>query len=133
MIFFIGGMYKAMGPIAFLFFLFYSIFFAAGAMMIYAAWNTIAKTTIMIAGIELVRTQKFAGIVLQKDWTINPRIPAELKRSNISVGSSNNRKAPLSITLRSADGRAINIGSPPFEYERDELIKKINEYLAEQN
>lgn len=136
-IFMIGGMWKAFGPVALALLLFYSIFFAAGFAMIAATIAALSDEEIDLEGRTLTVTTSVFGKKKTKTYTLAPEARAEVTMPMIgnfrssSSGSSRSQSA-MAIVVRTADGKQASFGGRLMPGERQNLVNKINAYLAAQ-
>jgi hypothetical protein len=129
MIFMIGGMWRSFGPIALLMLLFYSIFFAVGAFMAWAAFNSMASVYFELNGTTLTIIRKLAGKTFEKRFEIDPNTPVVMASPSFGIQGKGG-DTPEQITFKGANGKPIPVGTPPLDSDRDKIISRINAYLA---
>lgn len=126
----IGGMSKAFGWGALALLGFYSIFFAVGFSMIYAAINSASTESFTLDGDQLVIRKKLGGWVREKRYTIDPSVKADVESVSNTVRMGNQKGPVPMIALQDKDGRQVTFGQNATPAQRKIICDRINAYIA---
>jgi hypothetical protein len=128
--FMVGGMWKAMGPVALFLLLFYSIFFGVGFMMLYAAYSALWNEDIEISGDQLVITRSFGKLTKVRRVELGPesRVVAESPFNNLNQSQNRpNQSTPLMIKDR--NGKKVYFAHTLKGPARKQLADRANLHL----
>lgn len=127
----IGGMWKAFGPIALFMLLFYSIFYAVGFSMLWAAFRKLASESIELAGDRLTIRRQVGPVRIERQFTIKMDVPAVISSTVAAfMPQKEGIKTPL-IQLTDVNGKTIAFGENLSEGERTTTLDKLNGYLTQ--
>lgn len=126
----IGGMMKAVGPVALFLLLFYAIFFAAAFGMLYTGFLSGSEETVEFDGSKLTIRRKLGLIRSTKTHDIDPKVPATLARiDRASTNSKASRLIPV-VQLTDTEGRPVNLAAGATDGQRQRTMEAVNAHLA---
>lgn len=134
--FMIGGMMKAMGPVAFAMLGFYAIFWAVGVGMFMSAFNMAAQETISLEGDTLTITKTLGPIRRAKQHRINPKLQVRIGTTEKQVSHGRGRSVPMrvaAIIFTSEDGRPIAVATGTTDANREVMLRQIQAHLGQEN
>lgn len=127
----IGGMWKAMGPVALFLLLFYAIFFGAGFAMAWATIEALSVEEIELTGRSLVIKKTLGKWVRTKMINLDPesRAVVGIAQSGIRT-NSNNRVPQRAVLMTDATGKEVVFGAGSTEEMKNRIARQVNEYLG---
>lgn len=132
--FMIGGMWRAFGPLALALLLFYAIFWAVGFGMLSMALATAADESIRLDGNLLTVRRAFGPFVRERTYVVDTKRPARVERVSGGASESGRTTSMMkAVVLTDADGRPILLAAGTTSSKREEVVRRINAYLAAQN
>lgn len=134
--FMIGGMMKAMGPVAFAMLGFYAIFWAVGVGMFMSAFNMAAQETISLEGDTLTITKTLGPIRRAKQHRINPKLQVRIGTTEKQVSHGRGRSVPMrvaAIIFTSEDGRPIAVATGTTDANREVMLRQIQAHLGQED
>lgn len=134
--FMIGGMMKAMGPVAFAMLGFYAIFWAVGVGMFMSAFNLAAQETITLEGDTLTITKTLGPIRRAKHHRINPKLQVRIGTTEKQVTHGRGRSVPMkvaAIIFTSEDGRPIAVATGTTDANREVMLRQIQAHLGQES
>ncbi|MCX7798930.1 MAG: hypothetical protein N2109_01145 [Fimbriimonadales bacterium] len=127
----IGGMWRALGPLALALLPFYAIFWAVGIGMLAGAFHAAADESIELVGNVLRVRRSVAGFRSERTYVLDPTKPAREERAAGSAGAFRSQsRLSKAIVLTDQDGRPIAIGMGTTSSHRAEMVRRINAFLA---
>ncbi|GAB4117936.1 MAG: hypothetical protein Fur0036_01740 [Fimbriimonadaceae bacterium] len=134
--FMIGGMLKAMGPVAFAMLGFYAIFWAVGVGMFMSAFNLAAQETIALEGDTLTITKTLGPIRRAKQHRINPKLQVRIGTTEKQVSHGRGRSVPVkvaAIIFTGEDGRPIAVATGTTDANREVMLRQIQAHLGQED
>lgn len=131
---FIGGFWRAIGPLALAFLLFYSIFWAVGLAMAWGAFLAACQETITLEGRRLTLRRRLLGYTWKREYTLAPGAEARLVEPALHLKSRPNNVPGngKDVAVTDETGKEIRFASGRPQYEQEQLVRKLNEYLSAQ-
>jgi hypothetical protein len=126
----IGGMWKAMGPIALFLLLFYAIFFGAGFAMIWGVIEALSVEEIELTGRSLVIKKSIGKWVRTKVIELDPETRAVVGVAQTGIRSSNNNVPQRAVVMTDAKGKEVAFGAGSTQEMKTRIARQINEYLG---
>lgn len=134
--FMIGGMMKAMGPVAFAMLGFYAIFWAVGVGMFMSAFNLAAQETIALEGDTLTIIKTLGPIRRSKQHRINPKLQVRIGTTEKQVSHGRGRSVPMrvaAIIFTSEEGRPIAVATGTTDANREVMLRQIHAHLGQES
>jgi hypothetical protein len=130
----VGGMWKAMGPIALAMLLFYAIFFAVGGGMLYGAYLAASDERIELRGYELTVIRTFLGIQRKTIHQLSENSQAALDefKPAMKMKGYGDREPTIMVVLHDVNGKAIGLGANATKAQQTSVRDQINRYLMAQ-
>jgi hypothetical protein len=126
----IGGMWKAMGPVALFLLLFYAIFFGVGFVMIWATIDALSVEEIELTGRSLVIKKTIGKWVRTKVIELDPETRAVVGVAQTGMGSENKTVPPRAVLMTDAKGKEIAFGAGSTQEMKTRIARQVNEYLG---
>jgi hypothetical protein len=123
----IGGMYKAVGPVALFMLLFYALFFGAGFAMIGGAANCLATHTLSLSGNQLCITRDFGMTKKQRLCPLTRDCRIERLATPVKQKGSSGRE----IAIIAPDGKEFRFGGTLSTEQQKDIVAQIKAYLRQ--
>jgi len=130
-VFMIGGMYQAFGWGALGLLAFYAIFFLAGFAMLAAAADAASTEHIVLDVRKLAVIKSLGPWIRRKDYQLPPDTQAtigEMETSRMRAGNAPSKPATV-VQLHDVDGNAINFAANATDFQRRQVLERVNAYL----
>ncbi len=128
----IGGMWKAMGPVALFMLLFYAIFFGVGGLMLAGAFYSFCDESISLDGFELTIRRKLLSFTWESKKTLDPKLRAQIHTQTSTDSDSGRQSHTKSIQMTDINGKEIKLAMGATEAKRQQIVNQINAYLSVQ-
>jgi hypothetical protein len=126
----IGGMWKAMGPVALFMLLFYAIFFGAGFAMTWATIEALSVEDIELTGRSLVIKKTLGKWVRTKTIELDPETRAVVGIAQTGIRSNNKNVPQRAVLMTDAKGKEVAFGAGSTEELKTRIARQVNEYLG---
>lgn len=128
----IGGMWRAMGPVALFLLLFYAIFFGAGFAMTWATIEALSVEEIELTGRSLLIKKTLGKWVRTKLIDLDPesRAVVGIAQSGVRMNNSNNRLPQRAVLMTDSKGKEVVFGAGSTEEMKTRIARQVNEYLG---
>lgn len=127
---FIGGFWRAIGPFALFFLLFYSMFWAVGAAMAWGAFLAACQEEIGLEGRRLLLTRKLFGYTWKREYTLMEGTRARLLDPVMKSRQAGAAIHQKDVAVTDEQGKEVRFASGRPREEQQRLILRLNEYLA---
>ena len=130
----IGGMWRAFGPLALALLLFYAIFWAVGFGMLGMAFAAASEESVRLDGNVLTVRRVLGPFARERAYVVDTKRPARVERVSSNAPESGRTTSMMkAVVLTDVDGRPILLAAGTTSAKREEVVRRINAYLAAQN
>ncbi|MEI7575283.1 MAG: hypothetical protein WCK51_00185 [Armatimonadota bacterium] len=128
----VGGMWRAMGPVALFMLLFYSIFFGVGFAMIWGVIEALSVEEIELTGRSLLIKKSIGKWVRTKMIDLDPesRAVVGIAQAGVRMNNGNNRVPQRAVLMTDSKGKEVVFAAGATEELRTRIARQVNEYLG---